>query len=97
MPLAINWVSFRTRVTPAPGLVTKLNDQSELVCLKDTLPCVSVCASHLGASLNVASLLNMVLFLCVCLSLVSVSMHLFSKLFIRACFRGLCQIYILNN
>ena len=64
MALVTNWVSFRTRVTPAPGLVTKLNELSELVCLKDTLPCVCVCFTFGGIS-ECYITLNMVLFLCV--------------------------------
>lgn len=44
MPLGTNWVGPRTGVTPAPGLMTKLNDLREAACLKDTVLCVSVCA-----------------------------------------------------
>ena len=79
MALVTNWVSFRTRVTPAPGLVTKLNELSELVCLKDTLPCVCVCFTFGGISECCITSEHGSVSLCVCLSLVSVSIWLFSK------------------
>ena len=98
MTLGTNWVGPRTGVTPAPGLMTKLNDLREAACLKDTVLCVSVCASYFGASLNVCITSEHGSFsLCVCLSLVSVSIYFFNKYLSRVYFRGLCQVYTLSH